>query len=140
MDNLVFERIWEDNEFFMLNVSASSPHASVCEKIYTTDAAIAALSDGICDYCDKKRVDFFWENGKKGDGYTTYLSLRFLTADRLGHAKIEVFCEIADGGSYEKHNSCFYLSTDCSALYTFAKGLLALCAKGTGKKIALCAE
>lgn len=65
----------------------------------------------------------YWGNGEKVGGYTPYLSLRFSCRDKLGHITIEVYMEIDDGGSPDKHNCCFYVDTEIGLLQKFGKDL-----------------
>jgi hypothetical protein len=62
-------------------------------------------------------------NGGKGDGGTPFVSLEFWCKDKLGHVIVEVYMEIDDGASYDKHNCCFFIKTETGLLNSFGKSL-----------------
>ena len=50
--------------------------------------------------------------------------MNFTHKDKTGHICIEVFFEIKDGGSLEKHNVCFFVNTELGMLYEFSNSLI----------------
>lgn len=134
---LSIERIWEDVDFFEIEVTARSEIISASVKSYTTVALINELALRLVTFPKKLDDRFIWENGSKGDDSTPYISLEFWCEDKLGHIIIEVYMEIDDGASYNKHNCCFFIKTEPGLLNSFGKSLVLLNEQGIGKKITL---
>lgn len=134
---LSIERIWEDVDFYEIEVIARSEIISASVKSYTTVALINELALRLATFPKKLDDRFIWENGSKGDDSTPYISLEFWCEDKLGHIIIEVYMEIDDGASYNKHNCCFFIKTEPGLLNSFGKSLVLLNEQGIGKKITL---
>lgn len=134
---LSIERIWEDVDFFEIEVIAQSEIISVSVRSYTTVALINELALRLATFPQKIDDRYIWENGSKGDDSTPYVSLEFWCEDKLGHIIIEVYMEIDDGASYNKHNCCFFVKTEPGLLNNFGKSLVLLNEQGIGKKITL---
>jgi len=137
MNMLTFERVWEDIDFFEIEVTAQTNIIRASVRSYTTKTLISELASKLKIFVQNSNYRFIWENGEKGDGSTPFISLEFWYEDKLGHAVIEVFMEIDDGGSYSKHNCCFYIKTEIGLLSSFGKSLLTLSEGKVGEKIAL---
>lgn len=137
MDNISFERIWQDEDFFEIKVSVHSDLVSAVTKVYTTEKSILELSEKLQSNIVKSKFDYLWQNGKKGNKSTPYISLRFFNSDKLGHILIEVYMEIDDGGSLDKHNCCFYIKTELGILNEFTKKITKINNKTIGTKIQL---
>ena len=137
MMQLSIERIWEDKSFFEIEISAKSEF--VCAKVrsYTTEESIKALASSIESFPKNDNDRYLWENGTKGDGFPPFVSLEFWCKDRRGHIMIEVYMEIDDGASYNRHNCCFYIETEIGLLNDFGSSLISLCEKGIGRKVTL---
>ena len=137
MDNLIIERVWEDADFFEIEVTAQSDiiHAKACS--YTDPENIHELASRLMDFAQSYDDRCIWENGVKGDNFTPYLPLEFWCEDKLGHIIVEVYLELDDGAPYSKHNCCFFIRTELGLLNRFGKSLLSLNKPGLGKKIAL---
>lgn len=137
MDTISVERIWEDVGFFEIEVKAQSELICASVKSYTTSASINELANRLKTFPKGLDDRFIWENGTKGDDSTPCLSLEFWCEDKLGHIVIEVYLEIDDGASYNRHNCCFYLKTEPGLLNRFGKSLVLLNKQGIGRKVIL---
>lgn len=137
MDNITIERVWEDADFFEIEVSAQSELVRANVKSYTTVEAINELASRLVAFPKSHDDRYLWENGTKGDTSTPYVSLEFWCEDKLGHIVVEVYMELDDGASYSKHNCCFFVRTETGLLNHFGKVILSLNERGIGKKIAL---
>lgn len=137
VDILSLERVWEDRNFFEIEVLAQSE--SVCAKArsYVTPEAILELSAALASFPQSENDRYYWECGTKGDESTPFVSLEFWCEDQLGHVLIEVYMEIDDGGSLCKHNCCFFIRTNVGELNSFGKRIRSLCKEGTGTIIVL---
>ena len=109
MGNIEFERIWQDDDFFELKCKANSDSASVTMNTYVNDKLIDELTKKIQQFIGQTIQEFVWETGERGNKSTPDFVLKVFYKDRSGHIRVEVFCEIDDGGSLEEHNCCFYI-------------------------------
>ncbi|MCL2024413.1 MAG: hypothetical protein FWG78_01350 [Coriobacteriia bacterium] len=137
MDFLSIERVWEDIEFFEIEVVAQSETICAKTQSYTQDSRIDELASRLATFPQSPDDRYLWENGTKGDHSTTCVSLEFSCEDALGHLLIEVYMELEDGGSYETHNCCFYIRTEPDTLNRFGKSLARINERGIGKKATL---
>ena len=137
MDAITIKRIWEDDDFFEIEVVAKSEFIEARINSYTTETLINELALQLACFPKRTSDRYLWENGIKGDNSTPFISLKFWCEDKLGHIVIEVYMEINDGASYDKHNCCFYIRTETELLNRFGKSLTMLNEKGIGIEITL---
>lgn len=137
MDTLSIERVWEDNEFFEVEIIAQSTPISASVKSYITEDSINELAQHLAVFPQRLNDKYIWENGAKGDDSTPFVSFEFWCEDKLGHIVIEVYMELDDGASYSKHNCCFFVKTEAGLLNSFGKSLVSLNERGIGKKVVL---
>lgn len=134
---LSMERVWEDADFYEVEVVAQSELIRASVRSYTTSASIRELGDRLSNFPKTSDDRFFWENGSRGDGSTPFVSLEFQCEDRLGHIIVEVYMELDDGASYDKHHCCFFIRTEAGLLNSFGERLILLNERGIGTRIAL---
>ncbi|MDR1101572.1 MAG: hypothetical protein LBL34_04390 [Clostridiales bacterium] len=137
MDMISIERIWEDDYFFQIEITAQSEIMRASVKSYTTEALLKELALRLVSFPQNFNDRYLWENGTKGDDSTPFVSLEFWCADKLGHIIVEVYMEIDDGAAYSKHNCCFFVKTEIGLLQTFGNSLFVLNERGIGKKVIL---
>lgn len=58
MDNIVFERIWEDEEFYEIKTYINSEFVSANGNVYTTSENIYRLAIGIKSFCQNDLQHF----------------------------------------------------------------------------------
>ena len=63
MNNLLFEKIWEDADFYQIIVKALAKNISAETKVYVTKENIIALSESIKNLINKHHSEFYWEIG-----------------------------------------------------------------------------
>lgn len=136
-DNIIFSKIWQDNNVIELKVVCSSSVAIVTSKIYVSDTLIDELIHQIKQFLDGNSEEGIWANEDKGNASTACISLRFFRKDKLGHIVIEVFAELDDGGNYAEHNCCFFVSTEYGLLMNFCESLVQLKKNPVGYEIQL---
>ena len=122
-DNIIFSKIWEDDEIIELKVVCSSSVAAITSRIYVSNSLIDELICQIKQFLDGNIEEGLWANEDKGNDSTACVSLRFFRKDKLGHIIIEVFAELDDGGNYTEHNCCFFVGTEYGLLMDFCKSL-----------------
>ena len=136
-DNIIFSKIWEDDDIIELKVECSSSVATISSKIYVSDSLIDELICQIKQFLDGNIEEGLWANEDKGNDSTACLSLRFFSKDKLGHIVIEVFAELDDGGNFTEHNCCFYVRTEYGLLISFCESLAQLKKSPIGYEIQL---
>ena len=136
-DNIIFSKIWQDDDVIELKVICSSSVATITSKIYVSDPLIDELICQIKQFLHGNNDECLWANEDKGNDSTACVSLRFFTKDKLGHIVIEVFAELDDGGNYTEHNCCFYVSTEYGLLMSFCESLVQLKKNPIGYEIQL---
>ena len=125
-DNIIFTKMWQDNELMQLKVVCSSSVAITVSKIYVSDSLIDDLIIAIKQFLDGYVEESLWANEDRGNDSTACTAFRFLKKDKLGHIQIEVFVELDDGGNYTEHNCCFFVNTEYGLLMNFCESLVHL--------------
>lgn len=123
-DDIIFKKIWTDNDIIEVVVICSSSVITVTSKIYVSNSLIDELIYQIRQFLDESIEEGMWENEDRGNDSPACISFRFLKKDRLGHIIIEVYAEIDDGGGYTNHNCCFYINTEHGLLLNFCDDLI----------------
>jgi len=137
MDILSITKVWEDTDFFQIEVAAQSDHIRASTRSYTTASLVKELASRLAAFPENHDDRYMWENGTRGDTSTPFVSLEVWCEDRLGHIVIEIYMEIDDGASYDKHNCCFFIKTEAGLLNSFGKSLILLNEQGIGVRITL---
>ena len=136
-DNLIITRLWQDIEFFQIEIECKTELIAVRGKVYTTDDLIDDLCNKIEAFLSGYMDSTCWRNGMRGDTTTPCIAFHFSHKDELGHVLIEVFMEIDDGGTLSTHNCCFYINTEVGLLYQFKENLPKLKAPQLGIRVSL---
>lgn len=136
IDNIIFRKIWQDDDVMELTVECSSPIITATSEIYVSDSLIDELISEITRFLNGNK-EGFWANEERGDASTACVSFRFFREDELGHIAIEVFAELDDGGDYSKHNCCFFVRTEYGLLMNFCDHLAQLKSGSGGYEIQL---
>lgn len=136
-DNIIFSKLWQDNDVIALKAVCSSPVATITTKIYVSNPLIDELIGQIEPFLHGDVKEGLWSNEDRGNDSTACLSLRFLRKDRLGHIITEVFAELDDGGDYTRHNCCFFVNTEYGLLMNFCERLVQLKDNPAGCEIQL---
>lgn len=136
-DNIVFCKLWQEDDLMELQTVCSSAVITVASKIYVSVSAIDELMLQIAQFLKKGKEEASWQSGERGNASAACLSLRFIRKDGQGHIAIEVFAELDDGGSHAEHNCCFFVGTEYGLLMNFCRNLVQLKEKPTGCAIRL---
>lgn len=125
-DDIIFSKLWQDNDVIALKAVCSAPVATITSRIYVSNSLIDELIGQIEQFLRGNIEEGLWANEDRENDSTACLSLRFLRKDRLGHIIIEVFAELDDGGDYARHNCCFFVNTEYGLLMNFCERLAQL--------------
>ena len=115
MDNIIFEKIWQDDSLIELKISADSEFASAHQSCYIQDKNLEEIAETICNFVDNYNEACYLEFGKKEGNYTPAFSMCMLPVDTSGHVKIEVDIEIADN-DMRSHRCCFYVKSELGSI------------------------
>jgi len=137
MTVLSIERIWEDVDFFEIEIIAQSDLVRASVRSYTTTESINELASQLATFPKSLEDRYIWENSTKGDDSTPFVSLEFWCENKRGSIVIEVYMEIDDGASYDKHNCCFFIKTEPGLLNGFGQALSLVNERGIGRKVTL---
>lgn len=128
-NNIIFEKVWEDNNLLELKINAISEYVNAYQYCYIEDKLLHQIGEEITQYSFNYYHECYVEFGKKEGNYTPAFSMRFLPADNSGHVQIEVDVEINDN-DVRAHRCCFYISGELGLLEGLGKNLQHL-ANGT---------
>lgn len=136
MDNIVFEKIWQDKNLIELKISAKSEFVSAYQSCYIQDKNLKEIAERICDFAETPNEICYLEFGKKEGNYTPAFSMCILPIDKLGRVNIEVDIEIADNDT-RSHRCCFFVKTELGLIEQLGSALKRLIIEQQGCKIAL---
>jgi hypothetical protein len=137
MDNIIFEKVWQDESLIELKISASSEFVSAYQSCYIQDKKLEETAVKINNFVGKYDESCYLEFGKKEGNYTPAFSMCMMPADMSGHVKIEVDIEIADNDT-RSHRCCFYVKSELGLIEQLGKSLKKLIIEQDGIKVSLC--
>ena len=137
MDNIIFEKVWQDESLIELKISASSEFVSAYQSCYIQDKKLEETAEKIYNFVGKYEESCYLEFGKKEGNYTPAFSMCMKPADMSGHVKIEVDIEIADNDT-RSHRCCFYVKSELGLIEQLGKNLKKLIIEQDGIKVSLC--
>lgn len=136
MENIIFEKIWQDENLIELKVSASSEFVSAHQSCYVQNSLLENISDKIKNYLDNYHNPCYLEFGQKKGNYTPAFSMCILPIETSGHMKIEVDIEIADNDT-RSHRCCFYVKSELGLIERLGLSLNSLITAPCGEEIYL---
>lgn len=129
MDNISIERIWQDQEFYEIRVTAQSKYVCATVDIYVQD--ITDLANALTVY-PQNSPEYFWQQQYERKS----LSFHVTQKDKCGHLFVEI--ELFSSELGDEYKCCFRIETEIGLLNTFGKGLLQINKQDSiGIKIAL---
>ena len=136
MNNIIFEKIWEDNDLIELKITAISKFVTAFQNCYIKCSDLLKLSEEITKFAESAEKSCYIEIGKKEGNYTPAFSMNFEKVDVRGNLRIEVDIEIEDTETRE-HRCCFYVEGKLGSLDSLGLGLNELISKDLGTKVEL---
>lgn len=122
IDNIIFEKIWQDGNIVELKIKAISEFVKAYQNCYVEDSFLKGIPEQFSKYINTPNRELYIEFGNKTGNYTPAFSMRFLPLDKLGHTKIEVDIEIADN-NMRAHRCCFYVMGELGSIERLGKSL-----------------
>lgn len=136
MDNIVFEKVWQEEKLIELKISAKSEFVTVYQYCYIQAEALHEISMKICRYINNDKEPCYLEFGKKEGNFTPAFSMCILPVNVFGHVKLEVDFEIADN-ERRLHRCCFYLKSELGLIEQLAMNLKSLVLDEVGAEVSL---
>lgn len=122
MDNIIFEKIWEDESMIEIKVSAITKYVSANQTFYITEEKLNELARIINLYKDNGSKSLYFETGSKTGNCTPAFSMNIIPCNSLGNINIEVDIEI-DDNSNRKHRCIYYVQSYLGSLEMFGDRL-----------------
>lgn len=135
MDNLIFKKIWQDEDLLELNIIGMCDYVKAHQDCYISKKDLEELANKIKkinDTCEKIYLEF----GKKDGDYTPAFSLLIMPKNKNGHIKIEVDMEINDIET-RTHRCMFFVNTELGMLEKFSEKMKRIKDLEIGKMICL---
>ncbi len=136
MDNITFEKIWQDENLIELKIAANSEFVSAYQSCYIQDKELEKIADKIRYFAENYSETCYLEFGKKEGNYTPAFSMSILPADLSGHVKIEIDIEIADNDT-RSHRCCFYVKSESGIIEQLGISLKNLIRERDGSEVSL---
>lgn len=118
VDNIIFEKIWEDGTFIEMKITAISKFSTSYQTCYVDESGIKQMIDKINFYFADSTQDITINFGEKVGNYTPAFSMKLMSADKRGHLKIEVDIEIADTDD-RSHRCKYFVESELGAIERF---------------------
>lgn len=136
MDNIIIEKVWEDECIIDLKVTAMSKFVTAYQTCYTSKEEIEDISKMIIAFSKDFSRDYYVQIGNKQGNYTPAFSMNFQKADYSGHVKIEMDIEVADIDN-RSHRCLFFVEGELGAIERLGKNLKNICEGAVGEEISL---
>lgn len=136
MDNIIFEKVYQDGNLIELKISASSQYISAFQLCYIEDKKILDAAQKIESYIKNFDSEYYLEFGEKEGMYTPAFSMLVLPADSCGHVKIEVDMEIDDNDA-RLHRCCFFVESELGLVEQMGTSFKKLLSEPVGIIVAL---
>ena len=134
MDNIIFEKIWQDDYMIEIMVTATSEYVTAHQTFYIDEERLNEISQKIEQYINFLKEPCYIQTGEKSGNYTPAFSMTLSNIDMSGHIKIEVDIEISDIED-RSHRCLYYIKTDLGSLEIFGKKIERLCHSKVGSKV-----
>lgn len=117
---LELRKIWEEGDFFEINMLARSPFCQVNINFYTTNEELEGLKRGLAALTNEE--EFVWTSGADTDNVTHYIYFRFFICSKRGHVAIEILTDNKLSSLYNARTN-FYVITEIGSLDDFTNQL-----------------
>ena len=136
MDNILVEKIYDEEELLELKIVASNEYVNVIQNCYMSKTFLAQNANKLIEYTRNPGIECYLNFGEKKGEYTPAFSMNLFSADKCGHVKIEMDMEIDDNNE-RCHRCSFYVRAELGLVENFGKGLIFLIDADLGSKISI---
>lgn len=123
VDNIIFEKVWEDETFIEMKITAISKFSTSYQTCYVDESGINQMIDKINFYLVDSTQSISINFGEKAGNYTPAFSMKLMNADKRGHLKIEVDIEIEDIDD-RSHRCKYFVESELGAVERFGQKAL----------------
>lgn len=81
MDNIIFEKIWQDDNLIELRIAANCEFVSAYQNCYIEVKRLKEISEKITTYLNDSSISCYLEFGQKEGNYTPAFSMCILPSD-----------------------------------------------------------
>ena len=120
MDNIIFEKVWEDENFIEIKITAISKFSTSYQTCYIDESSLEHLTNKLNSYLNDYTKNSYIEFGEKKGNYTPAFSMGLMGADVSGHVKIEVDIEIDDVDD-RSHRCKYFVESELGAIERFSQ-------------------
>lgn len=120
VDNIIFEKIWEDETFIEMKITAISKFSTSYQTCYVDEGEINQMIVKIKFYLADSSQSVYIKFGEKAGNYTPAFSMKLMRADKRGHLKIEVDIEIEDIDD-RSHRCKYFVESELGAMERFGQ-------------------
>ena len=136
MDNIIIEKIMQDQNLVELNIKGNCNIVNVFQTCYVDVILFEREIDKIINYCKNYDKECYIQFGEKNGNFTPAFSMCIFPATKKGNVTIEVDFEIVDNNE-RKHRCSFYVNSEFGSVERFAYCLKDLTEKNCGFKCSL---
>ncbi|EFV74829.1 hypothetical protein HMPREF1013_04855 [Bacillus sp. 2_A_57_CT2] len=117
-----FKKIWEDVDFYELQMEFKGAYCNANIDIYTSNAELEELRIGIINFSNLSMDEFKWTSGNDTENVTHFISIRFFKHNNRGHIGLELTVDNKLEVPEYMHAN-FFLITEINQLDDFARKL-----------------
>lgn len=118
MDNIIFEKIWEDECMIEIKITAISSYVTAYQTFYITEDKLSDIANEISNYKDNLYV----ETGNKTGNNAPSFSMFVTSYNAIGKLNIEVDIEIDDINN-RSHRCIYYVKSNIDSLKKLGNNL-----------------
>ncbi len=136
MNNIIFEKVWQDDDLIELKILAVSEFVTAYQKCYIQQIDLEEASKKIVKYSKEFTENQYLALGNMEGNYTPAFAMNLLKADLSGHLKIEVDIEVADIDN-RSHRCRYFVESELGAIERLGIDLMKLASADVGFKVSL---
>lgn len=136
MDNIIFKKVWEDENFIEIKITAISKFSTSYQTCYIDESSLERLMSKLYSYLNDYTQNSYIEFGDKKGNYTPAFSMELMGADVRGHVKIEVDIEIDDVDD-RSHRCKYFVESELGAIERFSQKAFDFYGSQIGTSIAM---
>lgn len=120
MNNITFEKLWEDDTSIEVKITAESKFSKSYQMCYVDETELKQMINKINLYITDYSKDVYIEFGEKEGNYTPAFSMKLMKAELNGHVNIEVDIEIDDIAD-RSHRCKYFVESELGAIERFGQ-------------------
>lgn len=118
MDNIIFEKIWEDECMIEIKITAISSYVTAYQTFHITEDKLSDIANEISNY----KGNLYVETGNKRGNNAPAFSMFVTSYNAIGKLNIEVDIEIDDINN-RSHRCIYYVKSNIDSLKKLGKNL-----------------